>query len=186
MLIGRIMQPRDDSGPVLTRSHETSWLSSSPDVFHVSSRIKVFTGHRCSLKKGGYVCEDAPSNQNVLTDVQTEQLPWEPRITRVPCPPPGLQLFSRLLWLSNRGLRRQFKSADVRHNAALFAGNRSVAVQAARRVRLRGVSVGQHTAPGAPAGVLRTCPPVAHRRPVHSAPWRDGGRAGDHAESGPG
>lgn len=61
-----------------------------------------------------------------------------------------------------------------------------MAVQAARRVRLRGVGVGQHTASGAAGGVLRACGPVARRFRVQSAPGGECGGAGDHAEFGSG
>lgn len=146
-------------------------------------------GHRWSIEWHTSI-RALRHNRNVLTVIETEQLPRrcvrKPGISGVPCPPAGLQLLLHLLRGAERRLLRQPESAHTRDSAPLLIGHRPVAVQAARGVRLRGVAMGKHTAFGAPGGGLRPRVPVARRHCVHAAPWRERGGAGDHAEFGAG
>lgn len=146
-------------------------------------------GHRWSIERDTSI-RALRHNRNVLTVVEAEQLPRrcvrKPGILGVPCPPAGLQLLQHLLRGAERRLLRQPESAHTRDSATLLVGHRPVAVQEARGVRLRGVALGEHTASGAPGGVLRPCVPVARWYCVHAAARRERGGAGDHAEFGAG
>lgn len=146
-------------------------------------------GHRWSIERDTST-RALRHNRNVLTVVEAEQLPRrcvrKPGILRVPCPPAGLQLLPHLLWGAERRLLRQPESTHTRDSAPFLIGHRPVAVQEARGVRLRGVVLGEHTASGAPGGVLWSCVPVVRRHCVHASPWRERGGAGDHAEFGAG